>query len=143
MKRIFAVFTLCATTLIAASAVSGPAAADGRHEARRHAGPSDHQTSRFFADRGTQRRAFRDHRDRRHHKFRRYQKRDRHSYSRRHGYAYGYGLPRHRHGYGYGYGLPRHRHDYGYGPPRHRLGYRMGSTYALRFDGARIIFRFD
>ncbi len=118
MKRLFAVFTLCATTLLAASAVSGPAAADGRHDGRRHAGQSDHQTSRFFADRGTQRRAFRDHRDRRYYKFRRHHKRDRHGY-------------RHRHGYGFGYDLPRHRH-----------GTRMGSAYAFRLDGARFIFRF-
>jgi hypothetical protein len=125
MKRLLAVFTLCATTLIAASAVSGPAAADGRHDGRRHAGQSDRQTSRFFADRGTQRRAFRDQRDRRHHKFRRYQKQPRHA----HRYRY-----RHRHGYGFGYG---------YGFPRHGSGYRMGPAYALRLDGARIIFRFD
>ncbi len=84
MKRLFAVFTLCATTLIAASAVSGPAAADGRQDARRHAGQSDHQTSRFFADRSTQRRAFRDHRDRRHHKFRRHHKRHRHAFGHGH-----------------------------------------------------------
>ena len=131
MKRLFAVFTLCASTLIAASAVSGPAAADGRHDGRRHAGQSDHQTSRLYADRGTQRRAFRDNRDHRHYKFRRHHKRHRHAY----------GVPRHRHGYGYG--IPRHRHGHGYGIPRHRHGYRMGSAYALRLDGGRIIFRFD
>ena len=119
MKRLFAVFTLCATTLIAASAVSGPAAADGRHDARRQAGQSDHQTGRFFAGHGTQRRGFRDHRDRRHHKFRRRHK-------------------RHRHVHGYS-----HRHGYGYRLRRHRHGYRMGSAFALRFDGARFIFRFD
>ncbi len=119
MKRLFAVFTLCATTLIAASAVSGPAAADGRHDGRRQAGQSDHQTNRIFADRGTQRRAFRDHRDRRQHQFRRHHQ-------------------RHRHAHGYG-----HRHGYGYGLRRHRSGYRMGPAYALRLHGARIIFRFD
>ncbi len=119
MKRLFAVFTVCATTLIAASAVSGPAAADGRHDARRHAGQSNHQTSRFFTDRGTQRRAFRDHRDRRHYKFRRHHK-------------------RHRHAHGF-----RHRYGYGYGLRRHRLGYRIGPAYALRLDGARFILRFD
>ncbi len=119
MKRLFAVFTLCATTLIAASAVSGPAAADGRHDGRRQAGQSDHQTNRIFADRGTQRRAFRDHRDRRHHQFRRHHQ-------------------RHRHAHGY-----RHRHGYGYGLRRHRSGYRMGPAYAFRLHGARIIFRFD
>ncbi len=117
MKHLFAVFTLCATTLIAASVFAGPAAADGRHDARRHAGQSNHQTSRVFTDRGEHRRAFRDHRDRRHHKFRRHYK-------------------RHRHAYG-----SRHRH--GYGPPRYRHGYRMGPAYALRLDGGRIIFRFD
>ena len=121
MKRLFAVFTLCATTLIAASAVSGPAAADGRQDARRHAGQSDRQMGRFFADRSTQRRGFRDHRDRWHHKFRRHHKRHRH--------AHGGG---HRRGYGYRDRLPRHR-----------SGYRMGPAYALRLDGARIIFRFD
>ncbi len=119
MKRLFAVFTLCATTLIAASAVSGPAAADGRHDGRRHAGQSSHQTNQFFTDRGTHRRAFRDNRDRRHHKFRRRHERQR--------YAYGY----------------RHRRGYGYAPPRHRHGYRMGSAYALRLDGARFFFKFD
>ena len=118
MKRLFAVFTLCATTLIAASAVSGPAAADGRHDGRRQAGQSDHQRGRFFADRGTQQRAFRDHRDRRHHKFRRHK--------------------RHRHAHGYS-----HRRGYGYGFPRHGSGYRMGPAYALRLDGGRIIFWFD
>ncbi len=117
MKRLFAVFTLCATTLIAASAVSGPAAADGRHDARRHAGQSDRQTSRFFVDRGTQRHGFRDHRVRRHHKFRRSNK-------------------RHRHTYGY-----RYRH--GYGLRRHGFGTRIGPAYALRLNGARFIFRFD
>ncbi len=121
MKRLFAVFTLCATTLIAASAVSGPAAADGRHDGRRQAGQSDHQTNRIFADRGTQRRAFRDHRDRRHHKFRRHHKRHRHA----HGY-------RHRHGYS----LRRNRLGY-------RMDYRMGPAHALQLNGARFIFRFD
>ena len=119
MKRLIAVFTLCATTLLAASAVSGPAAADGRHDGRRHAGQSDHQTSRFFADRGTQRRAFRDHRDRRYYKFQRRHERQRYA-------------QRYSHRHGYGYGLPRHRHSY-----------RMGSAYAFRLDGARFIFRFD
>ncbi len=108
MKRLFAVFTLCATTLIAASAFAGPAAADGRHDTRRHAGQSDRQTSWYFTNR-----------DRRHHKFRRHYK-------------------RHRHAHHY-----RHRHGYGYGLPRHRYGYRTGSAYALRLDGARFIFRFD
>jgi hypothetical protein len=119
MKRLFAVFALCATALIAASAISSPAAADGRHDARRHAGPSSHQTSRVFTDRREHRRAFRDNRYRRHHKFRHHHKRHRHAhrYSR--------------------------RFDYGYGRPRHRYGYRTGSGYALRFDGARFIFRFD
>ncbi len=129
MKRLFAVFTLCATTLIAASAVSGPAAADGRQDARRHAGQSDRQMGRFFADRGTQRRAFRDHRDRWDRKFRRHHKRHRHA----HGYS-------HRRGYGYGY---RYRRGYGYGFPRHGSGYRMGPAFALRLDGARFMFQFD
>ncbi len=121
MKRLFAVFTLCATTLIAASAVSAPAAADGRHDARRHAGQSDHQTSRFFADRGTQRRAFQGHRDRWHRKFWRHHKRHRHAHR-----------SRNRHGYGHGYGFPRHG-----------SGYRMGPAFALRLDGARFMFQFD
>ncbi len=126
MKRLFAVFTLCATTLIAASAVSDPAAADGRHDGRRQAGQSDHQTGRFFAERGTPHRAFRDHRDRRHHKFRRHERQRRalrHSHRRAQGY--------------------HHRHGYGYGLPRHRHGYRMGPAFGLRLDGGRIIFRFD
>lgn len=116
MKRLFAVFTLCATTLIAASAFTGPAAADGRHDSRRHAGPSDRQITSNFAGRGEHRRGFRDNRDRRHGKIRRHQK-------------------RHRHAYSYG-----HRHGYGYG---RRYGYRMGPAYAFRFDGARIILRLD
>ncbi len=119
MKRLFAVFALCATAMIAASAASSPAAADGRHDARRHAGQSDRQTSLDFADRGEHRRGFRDNRDRRHHKFRRHHKRHRHA---------------HRHS---------HRHGYAYGPPRHRYGYRTGAAYALRLNGARFIFRFD
>ena len=119
MKRLFAVFALCATAVIAASAVSSPAAADGRHDTRRHAGQSDRQTSRAFTDRGEHRRGFRDHRDRRHHKFRRLHK-------------------RHHHAHRYS-----HRHGYGYGPPRYRYGTRMGSPYAFTFDGAQFVFRFD
>jgi hypothetical protein len=162
MKRLLSVFTLCATALIAASAVSSPAAAEGRYDTRRHAGQSDRQTSYNFTDRGEQRRALRGHRDHRHHKFWRHHKRHRHGHAyghrHRHGHAYGhrhrhgYGPPRHRHGYGYGpprhrhgygYGPPRHRHGYGYGPPRHRLGYRPGAGYALQLDGVRIILRSD
>ncbi len=120
MKRLFAVFALCATSVIAASALSSPAAADGRHDSRRHAGPSDRQISSYFAGR-----------DRRHHKFRRHHKRQRYARSYVHRHAYGY---RHRHGYGYG--RPRYRYGYGY-------GYRTGSAYAFAFDGARFIFRFD
>ncbi len=122
MKRLFAVFALCATALIAASAISSPAAADGRHDARRHAGQSDRQTSLYFTDRGP-----------RHHKFRRHHKRHRYArgYAHRHAHRHAYGYS-HRHGYGYGYGLPRYRYRT-----------RTGSAYALRFDGARFIFRFD
>jgi hypothetical protein len=139
MKRLFAVFALCATALIAASAVSNPAAADGRHDGRRHAGQSDRQTNWNTADRGAQRRAVRAHRERRHHKFRRRHERQRYTHRPAYGYghrhAYGYG---HRHAYGY-----RHRHGYAYGPPRHRYGYRTGATYALQLDGAGFIFRID
>ena len=131
MKRLFSVFTLCATALIAASAVSSPAAADGRSDTRRHVGQSDSQMSWNSTDRGEHRRAFRDNRERRHHKFRRHHN--------RHGYAYG-----HRRGHRYGYGHRRgHRYGYGYGPPRNRLGYRPGAAYAFQLDGARIILRFD
>ena len=119
MKRLFAVFTLCATTLIAAGALSGPAAADGRHDGRRHTWQSDRQTSHVFTNRGAHRQTFRDHRGRRYYKFQRQPK-------------------RHRHAYGY-----RHQHGYGYGPPRHRRGYRMGPAYAHQLTGARLIFRFD
>ncbi len=119
MKRLFAVFTLCATTLIAASAFTGPAAADGRHDSRRHAGPSDRQISSNFAGRGEHRRGFRDNRDRRLQKFQRRHKRHRHV---------------HRYGRGFGYG---------YGRPRYRYGYRSRSAYAFSFDGGRFIFRFD
>jgi hypothetical protein len=136
MKRLLSVFTLCATALIAASAVSSPAAADGRDGTRRHAGQSERQTGYNFTDRGEQRRAFRGHRDYRQHKFWRHQKRH------RHGHAYGH---RHRHGYGHhhGYGPPRHRPGYGYGPPRRWHGYRPGAAYALQLGGPRIILRFD
>jgi len=121
MKRLFAVFTLCATTLIAASAVSSPVAADGRHDGRRYSAQSDRQTSPYFAYRGDQRRGFRDHRDRRHHKVRRSQKRHRHAQSHRRG----------------------HRHGYGYGRRYYRHGYRMGSALAFSFDGGHAIFRLD
>lgn len=122
MKRLFAVFTLCATTLIAASAVSGPAAADGRHDGRRHAGQSDRQMSRVYTDRGDHRRAFDqrafgDHRDRRYKKYRRHHKRHRHAQVHRHGRSYA------------------HRRD------RHR--YWPGPAYAFRFDGGRFILRLD
>jgi hypothetical protein len=132
MKRLLSVFTLCATALIAASAVSSPAAAEGRYDTRRHAGQSDRQMSYNLTHRGEQRRAFRDHRDHRHHKYWRHHKRH------RHGHAYG-----HRHRHGYGYGPPRHRHGYGYGPPRHRHGYRHGTAFGLQLDGVRIILRSD
>ncbi len=88
MKRLFAVFTLCATALIAAGAFAGPAAADGRHDGRRHAGQSDRQMSWYFTDRGRQ-----------HPKFRRQHKRHRHIHRDRRWPGYGYGRPRPRHGY--------------------------------------------
>jgi Ni/Co efflux regulator RcnB len=120
MKRLYSVFALCATTLIAASAVSSPATADGRRDARRHVEQSNYQMSWNSAIRGDQRR-WRDNRDRRHHKFRRHHK-------------------RHRYGHAYGRG---YRQGYGYGPLRHRHGFRPGPAYAFQFDGARIILRFD
>ena len=131
MKRLFSVFALCTTALIATSTVSSPAAADGRHDGRRHASQPNHQMSGNFAHRGEHRRAFRDNRERRHHKFRRHNKRH------RHGHAYGHGY-RHGHAYGHGY-----RQGYGYGPPRHRRGFWPGPAYAFQLDGARIILRFD
>ena len=110
MKRLFAVFTLCATTLIAASAISSPAAADGRHDGRRHAGQSERQTSWYFTNR-----------DRRHHKFRRHHKRHRHAQIRRRG-----------HRYGYGYGPRRYRHGYWPGPA---YALRLdGGRIIFRFD---------
>ncbi len=121
MKRLFAVFALCATTLFAASAISSPAAAD-RHDTRRHAGPSDRQTSSYSANRGEHQRGFRDNRDRRHLKFRRH-KRHRHAHRQIHRYN-----PR----FGYGYSRPSYRH-----------GYRRGSAYGFSFDGGRFIFRLD
>ncbi len=127
MKRLFAVLTLCASTLIAASAVSSPAAADGRHDGRhggqRHAGQFERQTSQLFKDRGEQRHGFRDHRDRRNYKFRRHHKRPR--YGHRHAHPF------------------KRWPGYGYGRPRHQRGYRTGSAYTFRFDGARLVFRFD
>ena len=92
MKRLFAVFALCATALIAASTLSSPAAADGRHDGRRHAGPSERQTSWHFTNR-----------DRRHYKFRRHHKRHRHVHRYNPRFGYGYGRPRYRHGYRTGY----------------------------------------
>ncbi len=125
MKRLFAVFTLCATTLIAASAVSSPAAADGRHDGRhggwRQAGQSDRQMSRVFTDRGEHRRASRVHRDRRYQKFRHRHMQQRYAKVRRHG---------HRNGYGYSQRRDRHR-------------YRPGPAYAFWFDGGRFIIRLD
>ncbi len=130
MKRIFSVFAICATALIAASAVSSPATADGRDGTRRHAGQSERQMSWNTADRSGHRREFRHDRDRRQYKYQRHHKRQRHAYGNRRGHRYGYGPPRHRHSRGYG--LPRHRH-----------GTRMGPAYAYRFDGGRFILRFD
>ncbi len=121
MKRLFSVFALCTTALIATSTVSSPVAADGRHDGRRHASQPNHQMSWNSANRGEQRRAFRDNRERRHHKFRRHHK-------------------RHRHGHAYGHG---YRQGYGYGPPRQRHGFLPGPAYAFQLDGARIILRFD
>ena len=117
MKRLFAVFTLCATTLIAASAVSGPAVADGRHDGRRHAGQSDRQMSRVYTDRGEHRRAFGGHRDHRYKKYRHHFKRHRHAQSNLRGRSYG------------------HRRD--------RRRYWPGPAYAFRFDGGRFIIRLD
>ena len=122
MKRFFAVFTLCATALMAASAVSSPAAADGRHDGRRQAGQSDRQMSPVFTDRGEHRRASRVHRDRRYQKkFRHRHMRQRHAKVQRHG---------HRNGYGYSQRRDRHR-------------YRPGLAYAFWFDGGRFILRLD
>ncbi len=133
MKRLFAVFALCATALIGASAVSNPAAADGRHDGRRHAWQSDRQMSWNTAGRGAHRRDFRDDRGRRHYKAQRRYKR--HRYAQRQARRHGYG---HRHAYGY-----NHRHGYAYGPPRHRYGTRTRATYAFQLDGAQFIFRID
>jgi hypothetical protein len=112
MKRLLAVFTLCATAAIAASTLSSPAAADGRHDGRRHAGPYERQTSWNFTQR-----------DRRHYKFRRHHKRQR--YARRHFHRYS---PRP----GYGYGRPRYRYSY-----RTGSAYAFafdGSRFIFRFD---------
>jgi len=125
MKRLFAVFTLCATTLIAASTISGPAAADGRHDGRRHAGQSDRQMSRVYTNRGEHRRAFSNHRDYRYKKYRRHHKRHRHAQSHRHGYRYS----------------QRQGHSYSHRRDRHRTW--PGAAYAFRFDGGRFIIRLD
>ena len=117
MKRLFTILTLCASTLIAASAISGPAAADGRHDGRRHAGQADRQMSWNTTDRGAHRKSFRQDRKRRHYKFQRHNRRQ----HRAHGHAYG------------------HRYV---APPR-RHGYRSGSVLAFRLDGGRIILRLD
>ncbi len=100
MKRLFSVFALCTTALIATSTVSSPVAADGRHDGRRHASQSNHRMSGNFALRGEHRRAFRDNRERRHRKFRRHNK-------RRHGYKlFSFSYYGHRPYYGYSYGYP-------------------------------------
>ncbi len=120
MKRLFSVFALCTTALIATSTVSSPAAADGRHDGRRHASQPNHQMSwnfalrgehrrafrdnrehrRAFRDNRERRRAFRDNRERRHHKFRRHNKRH------RPGYLFSFSYYGHRPYYGYSYGYP-------------------------------------
>lgn len=131
MKRLFTVLTLCATTLIAASADSGPVAADGRHDGRhdgrRHAGQADRQMSWNNANRGEHRQSFRH--DRKHRKSFRHDRKRRHHKFRRH-------HRRHPSAHGHAYG---HRYV---APPR-RHGYRSGSVFAFRLDGGRIILRLD
>ncbi len=112
MKRLLTAFAICAAVLVSAGATPTPAAADGgRHDARRHAGPSDRQMSWYYANRAEPRWAFRRDRDRRNNKFRRH---------------------RHGRGYGYRYVPPRHRHGYRPGP-----AYALqldGARFIFRFD---------
>ncbi len=126
MKRLFAVLTLCATALMAASAVLNPAAAGERHDGRRQAGHSDRQMSWNTTNRGG-----RHHKAQRRHERQRYTRRYAQQRARRHDYG-------HRHAYGY-----NHRHGYAYGPPRYRYGTRTRATYALQLDGASFFFRID
>ncbi len=125
MKRLFAIFTLCAAMAATAGLGANPAAADGRGDSRQH-------RQERLSDRDQDRTSWRHNRgnkhdwarknQRRHYKFRRHHKRHRHALDHRPGQRYGqrYGQ---RHGQGH--------------------GRWPGPAYALRFDGGRVIFRFD
>ena len=137
MKRLFAILTLCAATAAAAGLGANPAAADGRGDSRQYRQESlsdrDHGRSDRRYQRGKKHQWARNP-QRKHHKVRRHHRRHRHTL----GYY-------HRPGHGQGYG---HQQDRGkrYGHRRghaQRYRYVPGPYYALRFDGRRVIFRFD
>ena len=117
MKRLFAIFTLCAAMAATAGLGANPAAADGRGDSRQH-------RQERLSDRDHDRTSWRQHRGNKHHwarknqrmhyKFRRHHKRHRHALDQRPGQRYGQGH-----------------------------GKWPGPAYALRFDGGRVIFRFD
>ena len=123
MKRLFAILTICAATAATAGLGANPAAADGRSDSRQHRqerlSDRDYDRSGWRHYGGDQRHLARK-RQRMHHKFRRQDRRHRHTFAYR---------LRNRQGHGLG-------HD-------NRHGYRPGPAYALRFDGARLMFRFD
>ena len=117
MKRLFAILTLCAAMAATASLGANPAAADGRGDSRQH-------RQERLSDRDHDRTSWRHHRGNKHHwarknqrmryKFRRHQKWHHHARDHRPGQRYG-----------------------------QRYGKWPGPAYALRFDGGRVIFRFD
>ncbi len=123
MKRLFAVFTLCAAMAAWTGLGTTPAAADGRSDSRQHRqerySGRDHDRSAWRYDRGQDRQWARKH-YRMHRKFRRHQRQHRHSLTYR---------LRHKQGHGH--------------VQRHGSGYGLGPTYALRFDGGRFILRLD
>ncbi len=127
MKRLFAILTLCAATAAAAGLGANPAAADGRGDSRQYRqerlSDRDHGRSDRRYHRGKKHQWARNH-QRKHPKVRRHPRRHRHTL----GYL-------HRPGHGQGYG---HKQD-----RRQRYGHVPGPYYALRFDGRRVIFRFD
>ena len=129
MTRLFASLALCTAMTATAGLGASPAAADGRADSRQHRqerlSDRDHDRTSWRHNRGNKHDWARKN-QRRHYKFRRHPTRPRHALDHRPGQRYGqrYGQ---RHGQRYGQGHGRW----------------PGPAYALRFDGGRVIFRFD
>jgi Ni/Co efflux regulator RcnB len=121
MKRLFAILTLCAATAATTALGANPAAADGRGDSRQH-------RQERLSDRDHDRTSWRHHRGNKHHWARKNQRM--HYNFQRHNKRYRHALD-HRRGQRYG---QRYGQGYGRWP---------GPAYALRFDGGRVIFRFD